>query len=100
MIWNQWAGAQSYWPGQATISLTLDGVPYKFYNSGGELMFFRGTQTTSGSVNILAALKWLISQGLVESTDVPTHLEYGVEISYTSGAETFPMTGLTFSLAK
>jgi hypothetical protein len=98
MIWNQWAGGQSYWPNQATTSVTLGGAGYTFYNNGGELMFFRDTQVASGSVDILAALNWLVSQGLVTSNDVPTQLEYGVEISYTSGAETFPMTGLTFSL--
>jgi hypothetical protein len=100
MIWNEWSGAQSYWPDQATTSLTLDGVPYKFYNNGGELMFFRGTQVKSGSVDILAAFQWLVSQGIVRSTDVPTQLEYGVEVCYTSGAESFPLTGLTFSVTK
>jgi hypothetical protein len=99
MIWNEWAGAQAYWPEQSTQALTLDGVPYHFYNNGGELMFFRDTQVKSGSVDILAAMNWLVSQGLVKSTDVPTQLEYGVEICSTDGSdETFPMTGLTFSL--
>jgi len=99
MIWNEWSGAQSFWPAQATTSLTLDGVPYTFYNNGGELMFFRDTQVQSGSVDILAALQWLVSQGLVSSMDVPTQLEYGVEVCYTSGSETFPLTGLTFNLS-
>jgi hypothetical protein len=99
MIWNEWSGAQSYWPGQATTSVTLGGVPYTFVNNGGELMFFRTTQVKSGSVDILAALNWLVSQGLVKSSDVPTQLEYGVEVCYTSGSETFPMTGLTFNLS-
>ena len=39
------------------------------------------------------------SQGLVKSTDVPTQLEYGVELSDTSGNETFPTTGLTFNVS-
>ena len=99
MIWTQWAGAQGYWPGIATHTLTLDGVPYRFYKNGSELMFFRASQTTSGSVNILAAFQWLVSQGYVSSSDVPTQLEYGVEIASTSGSETFPMTGLTFHLS-
>jgi hypothetical protein len=99
MIWNQWAGAQAYWPGVATQTLTLDGVPYRFYKNGAELMLFRGSQTTSGSVDILAAFQWLESQGYVSSSDVPTQLEYGVEIASTTGFETFPMTGLTFNLS-
>ena len=98
MIWNQWAGSQAYWPGIATQTLTLDGVPYRFYKNGAELMLFRGSQTTSGTVHILAAFHWLESEGYVSSSDVPTQLEYGVEVASTSGSETFPMTGLTFNL--
>jgi hypothetical protein len=102
MIWNQWAGSNGYWATQAQnggISVVLNGVPYWFLNNGGELMFFRQTQVSSGSVDILAALEWLATDGYVKASDVPTQLEYGVEISYTSGSETFPTTGLTFSLS-
>jgi hypothetical protein len=98
MIWNEWTGTQLYWPPSGAQALTLDGVPYHFYNNGGELMFFRDTMVKSGSVDILAAMKWLVSQGLVKSTDVPTQLEYGVEICSTNGSETFPLTGVTFNL--
>ena len=98
MIWNEWSGAQAYWPGQSTQAVTLGGVSYHFYKNGSELMFFRDTQVKSGSVDILAAFNWLVSQGLVKSTDVPTQLEYGVEICSTTGSETFLVTGLTFSV--
>jgi hypothetical protein len=96
MIWNQWSGTQDYLPDKATISLSLGGVPYKFYDNGGELMFFRQNQVTSGSVDILAAYDWLVQKGYVSANDAPTQLEYGVEICSTNGNETFPMTGLTF----
>ena len=105
MIWNQWSGSQDYWPEQATTSLSLDGVPYTFYDNGtkgdpnGELMFFRKTQVTSGSVDILAAYNWLVQNGYVSASDVPTQLEYGVEICSTNASETFPMTGLTFNMS-
>ena len=79
--------------------MTLDGVGYKFYNNGGELMFFRDTQFSAGSVDILAAYNWLVSNGLFNSSDVPTQLEYGVEVCATNGPETFPLTGLTFNLS-
>ena len=100
MIWNQWTGGQAYWPGLSTQALTLDGVPYHFYKNGSELMFFRDTQVASGSVDILAALNWLVGQGLLNSTDVPTQLQYGVEICATPGdsPEMFPVTGVTFSV--
>ena len=108
MIWNQWAGTNDYWPEKATIAVTLGGVGYTFYpNCNGpadaaneahcEYMFFRDTQVTSGSVNILAAWQWEVANGYASASDVPTQLEYGVEVSYTSGTETFPMTGLTFN---
>jgi hypothetical protein len=99
MIWNQWAGANGYWPGQATTSLTLDGVPYTVLDASGELEFFRQTQAQSGSVDILAAYDWLVQNGYVTASDVPATLDYGVEISYTSGTETFPMNGVTFSVS-
>jgi hypothetical protein len=98
MIWNEWTGTQLYWPPSGAEALTLDGVAYHFYANGSELMFFRDTMVKSGSVDILAAMKWLVSKGLLKSTDVPTQLEYGVEICSTSGSETFPMTGVTFTL--
>ena len=110
MIWNQWNGGQSFWPSQANgsggFALTLDGVPYHFFDNGGELMFFRDTQTASGSVDILAALNWLVAHPNVDSadtavtaSDVPTQLEYGTEVAATNGPETFNVTGLTFSLS-
>jgi hypothetical protein len=110
MVWNQWAGSQAYWPGIATISLTIDGVGYKFYpNCSGaadaaneahcEYMFFRDTQVTSGSVDLAAIFQWEVANGYALASDVPTQLEYGVEVCYTTGTETFPLTGLTFSLS-
>jgi hypothetical protein len=98
MIWNEWAGAQQYWPSKGAQAITIDRVGYHFLRNGNELMFFRDKTVNSGSVNILSALKWLVSQDLLKSTDVPTQLEYGVEICSTNGPETFPLTGLTFSL--
>jgi hypothetical protein len=129
MIWNQWAGDNAYWAECANneisggcgtepgVAVTLDGVPYHFLANGPtnargdpipcttanesqcEYMFFRDTQVSSGSVDLLAAWQWEVANGYAKASDVPTQLEYGVEISYTSGTETFPMTGLTLSLS-
>lgn len=98
MIWNEWHGGPGYWPTQATTAVVLGGVPYHFLDNDGELMFFRDSQVKSGSVDILAALQWLVSQGHLKASDVPTQLEYGVEICSTVGTQTFATTGLTFSL--
>jgi hypothetical protein len=115
MIWNEWSGTNNYWgqcaepgPNQGDCGLTpaavtLSGVPYHVLDLGGEIIFFRDSQVKSGSVDILAAFKYLASRSgaatTVRSTDVPTQLEYGVEVCSTSGSQTFPLTGLTFSLS-
>jgi hypothetical protein len=102
MIWNQWAGSQSYWPAQANgsggFALTLDGVPYHFFANGAELMFFRDTQVTSGSVDLLAAWEWEVAHGFAKATDIPTQIEYGTEVAYTSGTEKFNTTDFGVSL--
>ncbi len=104
MIWNAWAGGQSFWPSLAAGSggvqnINLGGVLYNFFANGSELMFFRQSQVASGSVDILAAYQWEVAHGYASASDVPTQLEYGVEISYTSGSETFPVTGLTMNVS-
>jgi hypothetical protein len=99
MIWNEWNGSPGYWPSIATISLTLNGVPYHFYKNGTELMMFRTSQVKSGSVDILAAFKWLVTNGYLVNSDVPTQIEYGVEICGTNGTtQRFDTTGFTVSL--
>lgn len=113
MVWNQYAGAQSFWFDQGT-PVTIGGVQYHFVDNGScepvrcsgagtnthdELMFIMVNQETSGSVDLLAVLQWEVANHYVNASDVPTQLEYGVEICDTSGQETFPMTGLTFSLS-
>lgn len=116
MIWNQWSGGQAFWANCANgigscpangnaQAVTLNGVGYHYFDNGSELMFFRDTQTASGSVDILSAFNWLVAHPSadptdnVKSSDVPTQLEYGVEICSTVGTQSFPVTGLTFNLS-
>lgn len=109
MIWNQWHGGQSYWPSQAVATATLTGTLYTFTPNGTncnttnvghcELIFARESQVSSGSVNILAAFQWEVAHGYAKATQIPTQLEYGVEIAGTSGTEKFSVNGLTMSLA-
>ena len=98
MIWNEWSGAQAYWPSIATTAVTLGGVPYHFYANGTEYMFFRDTQVKSGSVDILAAEKWLQSKGYIKTTDILTDIEYGVEICGTVGNQRFDTTDFTVNI--
>jgi hypothetical protein len=99
MIWNEWTGTQTYWPSDKSVTVSLGGVNYWFQSLGDEFIFFRQNQVKSGSVDLLAAMKYLVSKGLIKSTEVPTQLQYGVEVCSTVGTQTFPLTGLTFNLS-
>jgi hypothetical protein len=102
MVWNEDSGTQKHWDtctGCGESDVAVAGVDYRFVNMGDEFVFIRKTQNKAGSVDLLALFRYLQGKGLVKGTDVPTQLEYGVEICSTSGTQTFPLTGLTFSLA-
>ena len=114
MVWNQWAGSQAYWfTASGFQDVTIGGIEYHFCDNGAngncsgpkgadngdELIFAMVNQETSGSVNILAIYNWEVTNGYAKASDAPTQLEYGVEVCSTSGQETFPMTGLTFSVS-
>lgn len=98
MIWNEDAGDQTYYNTQGTPE-TIGGVNYEWVDrpAGGEQVFIMQNQEKSGTVDILSVLNFLVAQGKLLPTDVPTQLEYGVEITATNGTETFPMNDLTFS---
>lgn len=98
MIWNEWNGGPGYWPSQATTAVTLGGVPYRFAKNGTALQFFRVTEVKSGSVDILAALKWLQANNYLTTTDKLTQIEFGVEICSTVGTQRFDTTGFTVSI--
>jgi hypothetical protein len=78
--------------------VTLDGVPYKFYYNGSVSYFYRATEVKSGSVDILAALKWLQANGYLTTSDILTQIEYGVEINGTVGTQRFDTTGFTLTI--
>jgi hypothetical protein len=102
MIWNEWNGGPDYWAqrarGSAGKAVTLNGVPYHYASNGTIMQFFRDTQVKSGSVDILAALKWLQTNGYLTATDKLTQIEYGVEICSTVGTQRFDTTGFTVNL--
>ena len=105
MIWNQWAGSQSYWYTASGVQdISIDGVAYHFIANGSELIFMMWSNPSRAIRGYmlrkhLALWQWEVANGYAKSTDVPTQLEYGVEVCSTTGSETFPMTGLTFNVS-
>lgn len=103
MIWNQTsASLDGIYPPSDCVQVTIGGIGYCEWNDGGygsEVILERDTQVASGSVDILAALQWLETQGLVKSTDTLTQIEYGIEVSSTAGAsQTFAVNGFTVNV--
>jgi hypothetical protein len=100
MIWNQASSSLNgiYPPGDC-VPVTIAGVGYCEWNHGGygtEVILERDTQVASGSVDILATLKWLETQGLIKATDTLTQIEYGIEVSSTAGGpQTFVVSNFT-----
>ena len=122
MVWENTSTARLQDNGAAVVNpnVVIDGVSYTLLaNDDGvtnsaqlakdqpEMMFVRNTNTESGSVNVDHFVQALQSQGIVpltngydfKASDVPTQLEYGVEVCYTQGSETFNTTGLTFNVS-
>lgn len=116
MFWNEYTGTQTFWSqcaepgpnqndcGDYVGATTLAGVGYHVLDLGGEIIFIRDVQVKSGSLDILAALNYLVSRGataktVVKASDAPTQIEYGVEICATTGTQTFPLTGFTVNLS-
>lgn len=90
--------------------VTLGGVSYHFLGLGSasdcsatgesncEYIFFRDSQVTNGSADLLAAWNWEVSHGYAKATDTPDELEYGIEVTATTGTQTFTLNGLTFNV--
>lgn len=93
-----------------SAQVTLGGVSYHFLALGSkadcsatgeqacEYIFFRDTQVTSGSVDLLGAWNYEVANGYAKASDTPDELEYGVEVTATTGTQTFSLNGLTFNL--
>jgi hypothetical protein len=107
MIWNEVTGTQTYWSncvkanncGHPVTSFTVGGVAYHAVNLGGELIAIRDVQVKSGTADLKGVMNAFVTAGWMSSSEAPTQLEYGVEICSTTGAQTFPLTGLTFNLS-
>jgi hypothetical protein len=84
-------GGQAFTVWQCQASGCASHPYYAFVLTGSE---------SSGAVNILAFLGWLISRGLVPAADPLTQVQYGWEIASTGGTtETFSMTNYHLRVA-
>lgn len=111
MVWVDWTGdgpiASSYSCNQLGVSgcpfatnVSINGVTYDVFqgNTGHNVIsFLQTSKTTSGTVNLLGLMKWLVSEGKLNSQTFST-ADFGFEIGDTNGvSETFTVNSYSLS---
>jgi hypothetical protein len=97
MIWNDNYG-QDLSADTDLGPVTIDGQKFEVYRngpggSGEELIVSLDSNEQSGTIDILATLKWLASKGYLPSGATLTSIDYGWEIASTGGqAETYQLS--------
>lgn len=86
MVWTKWTSGVGPWGSLYQSNVSIGGVTYNVYKPGGPWSFLRTSQTSSGSANLAAIFKWLVSGGHLGNGTVG-QCQYGVEI--TSGTGTW-----------
>jgi hypothetical protein len=95
MIWTNYRYPGSLPPGNAAekTTVTIDGQQYVAWRHGSPgsryIALAMGPQKSSGSVDVLKIMDWLVSKGWLSGSDRVSAIEYGVEISSTNGPQTF-----------
>jgi hypothetical protein len=83
--------------GNETSSVNIGGTTYQFWNAGDTVSFVRSNEQ-SGTVDILAVLHWLQSNGYLSASADLGQVDFGWEICSTGGVpETFTVSGYTLS---
>ncbi len=84
--------------GSKVATTTISGATWDLYETGdrGYMAFVREGNATSGTVDLLAALKFLQSRGDLSASDVLWQANFGFEICSTGGAaETFTVSNFS-----
>jgi hypothetical protein len=84
MIWNDNYHQVPAGSKQATVS--FDGRSYTVWRTGTYIAFVADSTFTSGSVDLLAMFKWLMSKGWLASNSTVGQIDYGFELVSTNGA--------------
>lgn len=85
MIWNNNHGQTP--SGTAEGTVTFGGQSYTAYRTttGSYIALVANTNFTSGTVDLLAAFKWLIGKGWIPASSTLGQVCYGVELVSTNG---------------
>jgi Glycosyl hydrolase family 12 len=85
MIWTNNHGQTPGGSPMATV--TIGGQTWTAWKgNGGYMAFVANSNVTSGTLNLLAFLQWVIAKGWVPADSTLNQVDYGVEICSTDGA--------------
>jgi hypothetical protein len=77
---------------------TLGGRSYAVWRKGTYIAFVADQNFTSGTMDLLAVFKWIISQGWLTQSATLGQVDYGIElVSTSSAAETFSVSNFSVS---
>ena len=99
-IYESWTTPTGGWGKQIYSNVTVGASTWSQVwqaNDGSNiLMFFRSSQRTSGYEDILAIVNWCKSKGLLTNSNFYS-MSFGIEITSTSGWESFYLNGYSAS---
>jgi Glycosyl hydrolase family 12 len=79
-------------------TVTLGSLTWNLYETSGYYAFVLDHNATTGTVDLLAGIKYLISRGDLSSSDKLWQVNFGFEICSTAGApETFTVSNFTLA---
>ena len=83
MIWND--NYHQVPAGSVQATVTFDGRSYTVWRTGTYIALVADSTFTSGSVDLLAMFKWLMSKGWLASNSTIGQIDYGFELVSTNG---------------
>ena len=96
MIWND--NQHQVPSGSPQGTATFDGRSYTAWKADGYVAFVANSNFSSGTVNLLAFLQWIMSKGWMPSNSTLGQVDYGVELVSTNGVpQTFSFSNFTVS---
>ena len=84
--------------GSKVATVTLGGLTWNYYKTSGYYAFVLDHNATTGTVDLMAGIKYLISRGDLSASDKLWQVNFGFEICSTAGvAQTFTVNNFTLA---
>ena len=84
--------------GSKVATITLGGLTWDYYQTSGYYAFVLNHNAKTGTVDLLAGIKYLMSRGVLSGSDKLWQVNFGFEICSTAGApETFTVSNYTLA---